>query len=89
MKYFTQLLTLAFAILLFASYTTANPVADLAPREPEAVAAPILVRDAVHLEKRKKKKKTSSSSNTTSDALAVTPGGALGAAGLAVLALMV
>lgn len=95
MKYFTQLLTLALALLLFASYTTANPVADLAPREPEAEPAPVLVGDAglsapVHLEKRKKKKKTSSSSsNSSSDATIMTPGGALGAAGLAVLALMV
>lgn len=93
MKYFTYLLTLVFAVLLFASYTTANPVADLAPREPEAKAAPVMVGDArlsapVHLEKRKKKKKTSTSSNTTSDALALTPGGTLRVAGLAVLALM-
>lgn len=91
MKYFTQLLTLALAVLLFASYTTANPVADLAPGEPEAEPAPVLVGDAglsapIHLEKRKKK--NSSSNNSTSDATAMTAGGALGVAGLAVLALM-
>lgn len=96
MKYFTQLITLAIAVLLFASCTTANPVADLAPREPEAEAeaAPVLVGDAglsaaVHLEKRKKKSGSSSSSgNKTSDAIPLTPGSAVGVAGLAVIALM-
>lgn len=93
MKYFSQLITLAIAVLLFASYTTANPLADLAPREPEAEAAPMLVGGAglpapVHLEKRKKKKGSSGSSNSTSDALALSPGGAVGFAGLAIFALM-
>lgn len=93
MKYSVQLKTLALAVLLFASYTSANPVADLAAREPEAEAAPVLVGDAglsapIQLEKRKKIKGGSSNSNSTSDALALTPGGALGIAGLAVFALM-
>jgi len=92
MKYFTQVVTLTLGLVLFASYTTATPVADLAPREPEPEAAPVLVGDAglsapVHLEKRKKKG-SSSSGNSTSDALALTPGGTIGVAGLAVLALM-
>jgi len=93
MRYSVHLKTLALAVLLFASYTTANPVADLAAREPEAEAAPVLVGDAglsatIKLEKRKKIKGSSSNSNSTSDALALTPEGTLGVAALAVLALM-
>jgi len=92
MKYLTQLITFTLAFLLFASNSSANPVVDLEVREAAAGPAPVLVGDArlssyVHLEKRKKGK-GSSSSNSTSDAINLTPGGALGVAGLAVFAIM-
>lgn len=93
MRYSIPLKTLALAVLLFATYTIANPVADLATREPEAEAATVLLGDAglsasIQLEKRQRRKGSSSNSNSTNDALTLTPQGTLGVAALAVFAVM-